>query len=144
MVDRFANGKLEATDLATITWLATAAGLGGDADLAVDPESKGDNHATRVRKALGLTEVESKVLYECEIPMWDVAKGRRQVRPLLVKLPHEALVRDFYNNRDKYRAARSDPDNIDVPIARRHGKDACWPCGYYTDSLGTNPFTGAQ
>ena len=59
LIDRFASGKLEATDLATITWLATAAGLGGVADLAVDPESKGDNHATRVRKALGLTEVES-------------------------------------------------------------------------------------
>ena len=57
--DRFAAGKLEAIDLATIAFLATAAGAGGVADLAVDPESKGDNHATRVRKAFGLTEVES-------------------------------------------------------------------------------------
>ena len=55
LIDRFAAGKLEAIDLATIAFLATAAGAGGVADLAVDPESKGQNHATRIRKALGTT-----------------------------------------------------------------------------------------
>ena len=141
LVDRFAVGKLDAVDLATIAWKAKKAGAGGVSDLAVDPDIKGENHARKVRTALNLNAVEDEVLYACQIPVWDATTASRKVASMPVKLPHEALARDFYNNRAAYIRARSDPDNIEVPsflrhpIVQEHGADSCWPCGYYTDKV---------
>ncbi len=109
LIDRFADGKLEYVDIATISWKGTKAGAGGVSDLAVDPTQKGRNHAAKVRNALGLNAVPEKILFEFNAPVWDVLMGKRCIRPMLVKLPHEALARDFYNNRAAYLKARSDP-----------------------------------
>lgn len=141
LIDRFGAGKLEPVDLATIAFKATKAGARGAEDLGVDPQLKGDNHARVVRDALGLNAVKNEVLFECRIPLWDANIAARRVRPMLVKLPHEALARDFYNNKSAYLKARSDPDNIDVPafldhpITQQFGKSECWPVGYYTDKV---------
>ena len=115
LVSRFATGKLEAIDLCTLAWRSTKAGARGVEDLAVDPNQKGDNHAKVVRKALGLDKVSDAALYELHVPLYDAATGKRTVRPLPVKLPHEALARDFMNNSAAYWKARSDHDNIMVP-----------------------------
>jgi len=141
LIDRFAAGKLDPIDLATIAWRATAAGAEGVADLAVDPNQKGANHARKIRDALGLDAVKDQVLYELRIPVWCVATAARVVSPMFVKLPHEALMRDYQNNKIAYDEARQDLDNIDVPAfidhptALQFGKDARWPCGYYTDKV---------
>ena len=38
MIDRFAHGKIQPIDLATISWFATEAGAGGVSDLGVDSD----------------------------------------------------------------------------------------------------------
>ena len=117
------------------------AGAGGVKDLAVDPEKKGANHARIIRSALGLDCVKDEILYNATIPLWDVYKGSRSERPMLVKLPHEAIARDFYNHKTAYLAARADTDNVNVPaflqhpFVQRHGASECWPIGYYTDKV---------
>jgi hypothetical protein len=148
LIDRFAAGRLGAIDLATIAWCATAAGAGGANDLAVNPDTQGANQARKVRSALGLDDVVAHVLYECRIPVWDVATASRIVKMMYVKLPHEAIARDYRLNKDAYLKARSDIDNIEVPSFLDHpntirfGKEACWPVGYYTDKvkLGNDSF----
>ena len=141
LIDRYAAGKLDNMDLATIAWKATQAGARGVQDLAVNPVVKGDNHARAVRSALGLNSVKDEVLYTCRVPVWDVTTASRVVKDMLVKLPHETIARDFYNNRDAYIKARSDPDNIEVPafldhpVTHMYGRDHCWPIGYYTDKV---------
>ena len=141
LIDRFAAAKLEAIDVATIAWQATEAGAGGVSDLSVDPKHGGDNHARKVRSELGLECVADQVLYEFKLPMFDMATGSRQMRELLVQLPHEALARDFLNNSASYWKARADADWINVPnflehpVTKKFGANKCWPCSYYTDKV---------
>jgi hypothetical protein len=141
LFDRFSSGRLASVDVTTLAWKATRAGAGGVKDLAVDPALKGDNHARIVRSALGLGSVEDDVLYECDVPLWDVYKGDRSERKMLVKLPHEAIARDFMHHRDAYLQSRQDPANINVPAFLEHpvtqevGPENCWPIGYYTDKV---------
>jgi hypothetical protein len=141
LIDRFATAKLEAIDLATIAWKATQAGAGGVSDLGVDPKQKGGNHASKIRSALGLDVVAGEVLFRISVPMWDAATGARVVSELPVKLPHEAICREFMNNKASYWKARSDSDWIDVPaflehpVTKQFGVNECWPCGYYTDKV---------
>ena len=119
---------------------ATKAGAKGVEDLAVNPRSKGRNHATRVRKALGLEVVENE-LHPIALPMWCTDIASRYIGTLMVKLPHEALAKDFLQKQAFYEAARRDPDNyhvrsfLDKPVTKQFGADNCWPCGYYTDKV---------
>ena len=141
LIDRYATAKLEAIDIATIAWKATRAGAGGVSDLSVDPTMMGANHCRKIRIALGLRSVADHVLFGFQIPMWDMATGSRQMRELLVQLPHEALARDFLNNSKSYWKARADADWINVPnflehpVTQQFGANECWPCGYYTDKV---------
>jgi hypothetical protein len=141
LVSRYGHAKLDAIDLCTLAWRATKAGARGVADLAVDPAHQGSNHARVVRKALGLDKVVDEVLFQIWVPKYDASIGRRVVSSMHVKLPHEALARDFQNNRSAYFQARRDDDDIMVPgfvqhpVTMEFGTDACWPCGYYTDKV---------
>jgi len=141
LIDRFSSGKLEPVDVATLAWKATQAGAGGVKDLAVDPALKGDNHARVVRTALGLDCVKDDALFECSVPLWDVYKAARSVRPMVVKLPHEAIAREYAHQREAYHKAREDTDNINTPAFLQHpvtqevGSAACWPIGFYTDKV---------
>ena len=141
LIDRLSAGKLLPIDVATIAWKATQAGAKGVEDLSVNPDSRGANHSRLVKSVLGLNNVESEVLYAYDIPMWDAHEGERSIRRMLVKLPHEAIARDFQRRQAEYIKARSDPDNIGVPAFLEHpvtqefGKDQCWPIGYYTDKV---------
>ena len=143
LLDRWSCGHprcISNVDLATIAWRATKAGAKGVEDLAVDPRSKGRNHSTRVKKALGLDAVEDD-LHKISLPVWDTDTASRVIGTLFVKLPHEALAKDFLEKQAFYEAARMDPDNYHVrsflnkPTTKRFGANNCWPCGYYTDKV---------
>jgi len=140
MIDRFATGKIQPVDLATISWFATEAGAGGVSDLGVDPRLGGRNQSRKVREALGLKCVERLFLFKIKVPMWDCDTCSRKMGTLLVKLPHEALERDFLNNKKSYMKARAEPDwdvqnFLDHPITKKLGAENCWPIGYYTDKV---------
>ena len=75
------------------------------------------------------------------MPVWCGTTATRVHRLLDIKLPHEALAREFLNNQEAYLRARSDPSWIDVPlfrdhpVTRQHGMQHVWPVGYYTDKV---------
>ena len=140
LIDRFASANIQPIDMATIAWFATNAGAGGVSDLSVDPALGGRNQARTVRTALGLEGVSRRILFKIQVPKWDVSAGCRKMETLHVKLPHEALERDFLNNKEAYMKARAEPDwdvpnFLEHPITQEFGAKNCWPCGYYTDKV---------
>lgn len=150
LLDRWSCGHprcISNVDLATIAWRATKAGAKGVEDLAVNPRSKGRNHATRVRKALGLEAVENE-LHPISLPMCCTDTAPRYIGTMMAKLPHEALAKDFLQKRAFYEAARRDPDNyhvrsfLDKPVTKRFGADNWWPCGCYTDKVKSGNIEG--
>ena len=112
LIDMYATGKLNSTDVANIAWKAKRVGAGGVQDLAVDPTIKGGNKARAIRRALALDVV--KDIYQTQIPQRDVYRGSR------CEPPHEAIARDFHIHTAEYLAARADEDNLNVPSFLPH------------------------
>jgi hypothetical protein len=69
-LSRWALGRFSNLELTELSYYATQAGSRGVADLAVNPVSRGRNHARCIRKVLGLAAVLDK-LYYVNIPLWD-------------------------------------------------------------------------
>ena len=112
LIDRLASGKMWPADVAELAWSAMKVGAKGVDDLAVNPASKGMNAARRVRTALGLDLVEHEVLFQTQVPLWDVYEGDRRVRPLLIMLPHEAIARDYLLNKESTNQDNADQEHI--------------------------------
>ena len=63
MLKQWSLGAKTNDTLCTEAWLATQAGAVGVEDLALNPSSKGRNHARHVRDALGLNELKGKFYF---------------------------------------------------------------------------------
>ena len=138
LILRFANAKLQHIDLCTTAYLHTKSGGLGAADLGLDPASE-SNAARHVRSALGLdaSKPYRKFIY---VPQWSW-RGRREILPLEVRLPHEVIARDFLERPHLYDKTKVDPAEYQVeqfmqhPITMTFGESETYPIGYYTDKV---------
>ena len=104
LIDKWAAGRIGFVDLGTIAWLATRAGAKGVEHLSVKPGST--NAAKTLRLALGLPKMDD-ILFPARIPLWDSHLEARTIRTMSIKLPHEALARDYIANKQFYHEKRT-------------------------------------
>ena len=144
LLTRFASGKMHAVDVCATAYLHTRSGGLGAADLALPPGQDGNAMRT-IRHALG---VETRRRAYINVPQWNSEKARREIRPLEVRFPHEAIAHDFQRNPHLYDKSMVDASEYRLeqytqhPVTVTHGEADVWPIGYYTDkvALGRNEY----
>ena len=144
LLTRFASAKMHAVDVCATAYLHTRSGGLGAADLALPPGQDGNAMRT-IRHALG---VETRRRAYINVPQWNSEKARREIRPLEVRFPHEAIAHDFERNPYLYDKSMVDASEYRLeqytqhPVTVTHGEADVWPIGYYTDkvALGRNEY----
>ena len=68
LIDSWSTMQLSSKSLTALAYHHIASGGRGGADLAVNPDSRGDNHSRKVRQTLGLDNVKT-IVYHLLVPM---------------------------------------------------------------------------
>ena len=102
---QWASGVLNNKQTCEVSYLTTAAGARGVSDLAVNPASKGDNFARKVKHAFN-TALMLRDVYYLWVPLYDKSIGTRTWTKLPIILPHEILQKLDRDNPKLFRPCR--------------------------------------
>lgn len=137
ILDGYKRGKLNATDVATFAFHATAAGALGVADLAMSPQSirdGGGNCAKHVRSALGVRAKSS--FYLCKIPLWNHSTQERVTEDFPFHLPHDIFSELYNADPDTFNVEKEElaPNWFEHDVFVEHGPKAV-PVTLYSDAV---------
>ena len=103
--------------------LASRSNGEGLQDLAVDPTTRGRNHARKVRGDSGLGLSPSGLdgtLAFLDIPAWNAHENKQYRAKMAVRLPHDCIRSMWEENADKLRTTSYQEEDYMVPAVMEH------------------------
>jgi hypothetical protein len=116
------------------------------ADLALDPDAKGNNQSRVLQNALNYKEVDD-LLYHVPTVLWDDHAGKCIDAEVVVYLPHDMMAAAWKADSRSMQTGCQDPSCWDVPaftahpVTKANGVESTTPLTIYADAT---PFTANE